>query len=217
MKKIVSIILVLAVSLSLCGCSTSEQKAEEIFKNTDEAYNLTNTFSHDIYEAWYMGINEVSKITGKTSSYYSYSESYDYEKGYSYFCDQLEIEEQYISSALNNLTDKAGAEGYEELLKNSNSTFSSCVEIVTEAYKASGQTDDIQNNIDGAKELLIKISKNNPKYIHYSDLKGYLAETVAFYDFCCDPEGSFDQLVETSNAYRNNSRKYYNSLALFFE
>lgn len=215
MKKLLSILLIFAVSLSLCACSTSEQKAEEIFKNTDKAYNLTNTFSHDIYEAWYMGINEVSKIKGE--SYYSSSKSYDYEKGYRYFCDQLEIDEKYISSALNNLTEKAGAEGYEKLLTISNSTFSSCVDIVTEAYKASGKTDDIQKNIDEAKELLNKISKNNPKYIHYSDLKGYLAETVAFYDFCCNPEGSFDQMVETSNIYRNNSRKYYNSLALFFE
>ena len=214
MKRIAALFLVFALCLSLCACSGSSKKAEDIYDNTDKAYNLTNTFSHDIYEAWYMGINEKDDITGKGGS--RYYTTYDYEKGYAYFCDELDISETYVSSALVILTGKEGAEGFEAWIKASTSVFSSCVDIVTEAYKVSGNTDKIQEYIDEAKDLLKKMSKSDPQYIHFADLKGYLVETVAFYDFCCNPEGSFDQLVETFNAYRNNSRKYYNSLSVFF-
>ena len=40
---------------------------------------------------------------------------------------------------------------------------------------------------------------------------------MAFYDFCCHPEGSFEQVVETFNAYRNTARECFFDLNYVFD
>ena len=60
------------------------------------------------------------------------------------------------------------------------------------------------------------LSDNYSDYEHYPALKGYFTTTMAFYDFCRNPEGSFEQVVETFNNYRNNARESFFDLNYVF-
>ena len=54
-------------------------------------------------------------------------------------------------------------------------------------------------------------------YEHYPNLKGYYTTTNAFFEFCQNPTGSFEQVKDTINKYRNDARSYRNELAYIFE
>ena len=43
-----------------------------------------------------------------------------------------------------------------------------------------------------------------------------LSTTLAFFDFCCNPEGSFEQVKDTFNNYRNTAREYFFDLNYMF-
>lgn len=73
-------------------------------------------------------------------------------------------------------------------------------------------------NLDGEAcvitDVIYKIISN---YEHYSNLKGYYTTTNAFFEFCQNPTGSFAQVKDTINNYKNDARDYRNDLAYIFE
>lgn len=213
MKKALSLILALVLCLSLCACgmnATSKKafnESKEAFEYVTTAYIATNEFSHDIYEAWYLGVNNK----------YDYNEEYDLDS----FANQMNIELEHIKQAIANL---CGADKYyysdklwESLPKKYNySYFSAWVAVISEAYKCSGKADEIRKELSNAKDLMKGLSDNYSDYEHYPALKEYFTTTMAFYDFCCNPEGSFEQVVETFNNYRNNARESFFDLNYVF-
>lgn len=66
MKKITSLLLVVVMCLSLVACGGSDKKAFEASKaaydNIDIAYEITEQFGSDIYEAWRLGIYDKDEI-----------------------------------------------------------------------------------------------------------------------------------------------------------
>ena len=62
-----------------------------------------------------------------------------------------------------------------------------------------------------------KLSDDYSDYEYYPNLKEYFTNTTAFFGFCLEPEGSFEQVVETFNNYRNDARDYYYDLNYVFE
>ena len=217
--------------VSLCNILPSSDNTEQAYKNAkeaygdiNEAYKKVNDFSHDIYIAWYKGINNESKLTPS-----SYSNSrYDnyWLECLKYLCKNMKISYKDISQGV--LYAYYGEDNYKSKNKDSNiataykniitaykdedSLFSACVNIVTSTYKVMGYTDTIKTLLSDAKKTMKQMSKEYSDYIHYSDLKDYLTLTLSFFDFCSKPEGSFEQVVETFNAYRNDRRTYYFSL-----
>ena len=69
---------------------------------------------------------------------------------------------------------------------------------------------------NAAKELMKQLGDQYSDYEHYPSLKKYFTNTLAFFDFCCNPEGSFEQIVSTFNNYRNNAREYFFDLNYVF-
>ena len=61
-----------------------------------------------------------------------------------------------------------------------------------------------------------QLSSDYSDYEHYPVLKEYFTNTLAYFDFCQHPEGSFEQVVETFNSYRNNAREYFFDLNYVF-
>lgn len=214
MKKWIAIILALAMVLSMaaCGSEDSTAKRKEAFEaskvafdKVNEAYVMVNEYSQDIYEAWRLGVNKKS--------------DYDDDYEFSDFVDELHIEQVYVEQAVAKLLDKdTFAYGdWETLQWFYSNFFSACVSAVSEAYVCSGAVDEISELLIDAKTNMKQLSDEYSDYEHYPALKSYFTNTLAFFDFCQNPEGSFEQVIETFNTYRNNAREYFFELNYVFE
>ena len=66
MKKWIALLLVAVMCLSLCACGGGNKKAfnasKDAYDNIDIAYEITEQFGSDIYEAWRMGIYDKDDI-----------------------------------------------------------------------------------------------------------------------------------------------------------
>ncbi len=199
--------------------------AKSAYEKIDTAYNKTNDFSHDIYQAWFEGINNTTDVR--------YGDD-DYDYGLKYLVKDMNItyEEAKIGIAyayygknwrneinISNAEDYEVDELYRKLLNkyDYDQLFSATVYIVTSTYKATEKTNEIELELEEAKTLMKIMSRKHSDYIHYPDLKNYLTNTRSFFAFCANPEGSFEQVVQTFNNYRNQSRQYYYALDYIFE
>ena len=211
MKKIIALLLLFSVCLSLCACTGSTkvmdpaEKTKKAFENSGEAFKLiteayliTNEFSQDLYEAWRIGVNDKS--------------SYDDDSEFADFVDEMHIDQVHIEKAIANLVgEEQYSYGYWSLLPYyyNKSYFSAWVSVISEAYKCSGQVEIIEEKLNAAKTLMKELGSDYSDYEHYPTLKKYFTNTIAFLDFCRNPEGSFEQVVNTFNTYRNNAREYF--------
>lgn len=210
MKRTIALLLTLAMLLSLTACFKKGEKAfdnsQEAFDCVTAAYLSTNTFSEDIYEAWYLGVN----------SKFDYNEATEFAA----FAAKMHIEQTHIEEAVARLSGKSEFEASQWAslsLRYDGSYFSAWVSVVSEAYKCSGKTVEIEAQLNAAKKAMKALGDEYSDYEHYPALKEYFTNTMAFYDFCCHPEGSFEQVVETFNAYRNTARECFFDLNYVFD
>lgn len=204
MKKFISIVLALSICLSLCACGSGgkTQKAfdaaKEAFGNIDRAYALTEEYGTDIYEAWRLGIYEAKNIS------------------VTLLADELNLSADEINAAIDDFTGMKG-EGNKIFAVYKDDLFSICVILVVKAYELKGTTEEIKTNLDVAKAQMKEMSEKYSDYEHYSNLKGYYTKTNAFFEFCQNPTGSFEQIKTTLNDYKNDAREFRNDLAYIFE
>lgn len=229
MKKILALVFAVVMVFSITACSSKETQdafdvSKDAYESINRAYKLVNGFSRDIYEAWYLGINKKSDIDGTYKS--SYTTYYDDSDALENFAAELSIEksdlEKAVAKLLGEETYDAGSKTeYGDWYRLSNlrysSFFSACVDVVSTAYKLNGIADDIKAELENARDNMKKLSDNYSDYEHYPNLKEYFTTTTGFFGFCLDPEGSFEQVVETFNGYRNDARDYYYDLNYIFE
>lgn len=230
MKKAVALLMILAMAISMaaCGNSVAYQVSKEAYQDINKAYEMVNKFSEDIYEAWNMGINDKADIDGKDegASSYSYDDGYNDKEALANLATELHISQEDLEAAVAKILEKdtyypGDADTKGDWYKLSNeyytSFFSACVELVSVAYEVNGTADEITRLLERARERMKKLSDRHSDYEHYPNLKEYFTNTTAFFGFCLDPEGSFNQVVETFNTYRNNARNYYYDLNYVFE
>lgn len=202
MKRVLILTLTLVMLLTLCSCDNGNKKAfnaaDSAFNNIDNAYGLIENFGSDIYEAWRLGIYEDDDISVKL------------------LADELSISEQDINAAIDDICgmDNVG-DLYFSVFKDE--LFSACVIMVSRAYELNGTSDKINSYLTDAKLLMKEMSEKYSDYEHYSNLKGYYTTTNAFFEFCQNPTGSFRQVQDTINSYRNDARNYRNDLAYIFD
>lgn len=213
MKKALFLILALVMCISLCACGgkSNTQAAfndsAKAFKHITKAYLATNEFSEDIYEAWFQGVNN--------------RKNYDKENKLEDFADEMHIELEHIQQAVANLYGKETYSYSDKAWENlpylyNNSYFSAWISVISEAYKCSGKADAISKDLESAKDLMKQLSDEYSDYEHYPALKKYFTNTLAFFDFCCNPEGTFEQVKETFNNYRNTAREHFFDLNYVF-
>ena len=94
--------------------------------------------------------------------------------------------------------------------------FAFCTDLVNAAYKISGKQEGIQTQLDESKNLLKSLSTDYADYEHYPNLKNLYTTVNAFFEYCCEPTGSFDQSKTTINDYRNEARDFINDLEFIF-
>lgn len=208
MKRVLALVLaiLMATVLVSCGKEKAFDKSKIAFQKTTEAYLLVNDFSSKIYEAWYVGVN--------------LKNNYDEDRDLSSFAGRLGLELSDMKDAIASLLHKEGGyrNGDWELLIGRYGSFSSaCVFLVAEVYEMNGESEKISNLLIEAKDEMKELSDKYSDYENYSSLKTYFTNTVAFFDFCKNPEGSFEQVVETMNNYRNTARACFFDLNYIFE
>ena len=219
MKKIISLLLVIVICLSLAACEGSDKKAFEVsneaYKNIDIAYEITEQFGSDIYEAWRLGIYDDDEILDDGAVHLA--------KELSLSADEIRAGAVY--AVYQDEWDTMSEERREELIGKADlffkymedDLFSFCVMAVSNAYVVNGKVEEAQTALDAAKSLMKELSKEYSDYEHYPNLKGYFTTTSSFFDFCQNPTGSFEQVKETINKYKNEARDYISDLDYIFE
>ena len=196
--------------------------SKEAYENITKAYEIVEQYGDDIYDGWYIGIFNTDELYD-TGSRYLASElnlsEEDVAHGFAFALvdafgwnwDEIdqETKEQYM------IIDGSGTYFLAVSLLADIKTF--CVECVNGAYEVTGKTEEALLALEEAKAIMKQMSEKYEDYEHYPALKAYYTETSSFLDFCSNPTGSFDQLPETLNKYKNNIRDLSSDLAYIFE
>ncbi len=220
MKKIFCLLLALVMCMSLVACGNKAfDKSKEAYGEISKAYTIADQMGTDIYEAWRMGIYDDDEIL---------------DDGASYLAKELSLSEEeiiegivytYMSMTSDTTYEEADEKTKEEGRKFADSyftvmeddLFTACVMAVSNAYKANGKVSEAQTALDNAKALMQEMSKKYSDYEHYPNLKEYFTNTSSLFDFCQNPDGSFEQVKDTINDYRNEARDYKSDLDYIFE
>lgn len=221
MKRILSLILALVICLSLTACG-GDKKAFEAskaaYENIDTAYEITEQYGSDIYEAWRLSIYEKDEILDDGAKYLANELSLSVDEiktGIAYAALSIVGEDWDDLSEEEKTKCMDGADSLLNAMKDN--LFSFCVMAVSGAYTVSGKVEEAQTALDAAKAQMKELSQKYSDYEHYPNLKGYYTTTSSFFDFCNNPSGSFEQVKDTINKYRNEARDYISDLDYIFE
>lgn len=223
MKRAVSLALAAVMLLSLAACGGGKNKrafeaSKAAYDNVNAAYEITEEYGSDIYEAWRLGIYDKDEIL---------------KDGCSYLAKELHISEEEIVAGVAYSIAEASGESWDELSEDDKSSyglgadysftvmkdslFSWCVEVASNAYAANGEAEKVQGYLSEAKEQMKNLSDKYSDYEHYPALKGYFTTTSSFFGFCQDHTGSFEQLKTTIEDYKTSARDYKADLDYVFE
>ena len=193
--------------------------ARQAFDNIDGAFAIVDNYGSDIYEAWYQGIHNKDCSFDDLVRELSLSKD-DCIKGIAYlFFGGEDSEYDFPSMTVADVEEECGitASDFSTLKYLFDNEFSAFVNMVSAAYKANGTVFEAQTMIDEATEQMKEMSNKYSDYEHYTNLKGYYTTTNAFLEFCKSPTGSFNQVQDTINTYRNDARSYRNDIAYIFD
>ena len=218
MKKIITLLLTVIITFLFTACNglggnkeTAFDVSKEAYDNVVTAYKIIEKIGSDIYEAWRLGIYEDDKIlidgVGYLASNLSLTES-EIIAGISFL---LSNEDNASNSKISKSTANRYFNRFEDSL------FSFCVLVTSSAYKANGKINEVQTILDSSKDLMKKLSEQYSDYEHYPNLKKYYTNTKSFFEFCQNPTGSFEQVKNTINDYKNKARDYASDLDYIFE
>lgn len=219
MKKAMSFILIAVMVLSLTACGNKAfDKSKAAYENVNSAYEITEKYGSDIYEAWRLGIYKEKEILSG---------------GCAYLAGELNLSEDeiaagaayYLAEAVDKSWDELTEEEKNNLISGADTSFTAmkddlfswCVTVVSNAYIAGGKAAEVEAYLDEAKEQMKDLSEKYSDYEHYPALKGYYTTTSSFFDFCKNPSGSFEQLKTTIEDYKSTARDYNADLAYIFE
>lgn len=221
MKKKVILLLTFTLSISLCSCGGNKKAFEAskaAYDNVDVAYEIIEQFGSDLYEAWRLGIYDDEEIL---------------EDGLKHLASELSLSEEELGGGVAYVMNELSGKEWSEITDEDRRTyadsadlffdmmednlFSFCVMIVDGAYIANGKVEEAQSALDTAKIQMKELSEKYSDYEHYPNLKGYYTTTSSFFDFCQNPTGSFEQVKDTINDYKNEARDYISDLDYIFE
>ena len=231
MKKIMALLMVVAMCLSLVACSGGNKKAFELsksaFDNIQEAYEKLDIIGNDILSVWNLGI-------------YSDYELRQWGEGLDLFCNNVSLSRDDVLDGLAYLEWKAENELNYEYYKESvreyddlhfysphvedcgllwryDNTFSACIDLVVESYRQNGMLAEIESLLSQASQDIKELSENHSDYEHYENVKKYFSAVNTYFNFCSNPSGTLEQAKENINNYNNTANECYNSLYYFFE
>lgn len=218
MKKLIALFIVVILAVSLCACGGDNKAfvaSKAAYDNIDIAYEITEQYGSDIYEAWRLGIYDDDEVLSKGADHLATELSLS--------ADEIRAGAAYTIYQDN--WDTMSEEDKEDLIDEADlffsymkdDLFSFCVMAVSNAYVVNGKVEEAQVALDSAKSQMKELSSEYSDYEHYPNLKGYFTTTSSFFDFCQNPTGSFEQVKQTVNDYKNEARDYISDLDYIFE
>jgi len=225
MKRVIALLLATVMCLSLAACSGGNKKAfdlsESAFNNIQEAYEMLDVIGNDILTAWKLGV-------------YNKEELLTWKEGFDYLTSNLSIGRDDLITALASLvygmTDswcvELAEEYYDSMFNGSvdglvtvafPDVFSGCVTLVLEAYRLNGELAVAELLLHSAGESIKELSEKHSSYEHYEYVKKYFTAANTYYNFCSNPTGTLEQVMENINSYNQTAAECYNSLYYFFE
>lgn len=231
MKKLISLFLVAVMCLSLVACNGGDKKALELsasaFNYIHQAYEKIEVIGNDILTVWKLGI-------------YNESELRTWQSGFALICNNVSLSRDDMLDGLAYLEfttgdsystyekcKEAAREHYDlyfyssatssGLLARYNNTFSACIDLVVESYRQNGMLAEIEGLLSSAIEIIKELSYNHSDYEHYENVKKYFTAVNTYFNFCSNPSGTLEQVMENTNKYNNTADECYNSLYYFFE
>ena len=220
MKKYICLFLSFFIVFILTSCGNAAyDKSQEAYNEISKAYEISDQMGSDIYEAWRLGIYEDEAILDDGASYLAkelgLSED-EIVEGIVYTYMEMVSDIDYETATEEEKEEGRNfADAYFALMEDD--LFSACVMAVSNAYKANGKVAEAQTALDNAKALMKDLSSKHADYEHYPNLKGYFTNTSSLFEFCKNPDGSFEQVKDTINDYRNEARDFKSDLDYIFE
>lgn len=181
--------------------------SEEAYVNIVNAYEILDDAITDIYEAWKIGIYNKDDVA---------------DRGISYLVSEMNLSEDQLVNAIAKFMEVTDLSEYDADLylwyyANNNNLYSFLVAIVIKHYETSGKFESVEKFMNEAKDKMKSLSAEYSDYEHYPSLKEMFTTTNSLFDFCKEPDGSFEQLKDTVNDYKNKIRDNRNDLDFIFE
>lgn len=219
MKKMLTMLLAAAIALStVTACGGNEKSggkksnsvfdiSKEAYEEIKNAYTITDKISGDVYEAWRAGIYDDDEMSVEFLASETNLSEDELVAGFNAFMNDSDKTEKDLDFIFSKYDD----------LDLSLPLWQLCVLIVTNAYEENGMAEEARVALENAKTHMKTLSEKHSDYEHYPSLKGYYTTTNSYFNFCTNPEGSFEQLKTTINDYRNDARDYVADIEFIFE
>lgn len=218
MKRIISLLLAVAICFSMAGCSSDKKAFEaskEAYNNIKSAYDIVTDFAVDYYEVWRAGIYEPQKIR---------------DQGVTYLGSYLRnIDTEYLRKGLSRdakkRMDNGGTILTDEHVNNPDlylqmstdkTLWSICPYAVIYAYDEAGKKSEAEELLNVAKQQMKEISEKYSDYEHYPNLKGFFSTTSSYLDACFNQAHSFEQFAELNKEYEKEASDYIADLDFIF-
>lgn len=231
MRRILAIILALALCLSLCACNSTEKMAYELsksaFSEIQEAYDIIKDIPLDILIAW--GFADLYEDDIK-----------DGEHGFDNLCSVVSLSRDEMLDGLAGIANTINDYGIDDIeyfkeevrefydlyfysrvsedgIVNKYGASAACIYVVSEAYQQNGDLPAAEALLNSAQDSILELSEKCPSYEHYSNLKEYFTAVNAYYNFCSNPGGSYNSASDKIDDYADTIEECYNKLYYFFD
>ena len=207
---------------ALTGCfenknAKKKEMAEEIYHLLLEASDLAEKMGSDTYTAWNNGIHDADE------SGYDLTK---FAKNLSLTVDELKAgaayylaEDDWDTLAESEKQEKIdkGDTTFKLMLILLDSKFSTCVNVVTRTYKVTGKSDEIKSKLNEARDKIRTLNEKYPDYDVCTKLKTLYTKIQTYYDYCINPTGSFNELQNIIQTFRQDVRDAKNELSFDLE
>ncbi|MBQ7146559.1 MAG: hypothetical protein IJR95_07315 [Lachnospiraceae bacterium] len=191
--------------------------AKEAYYYLVTASEQAETFGGDTYTAWNDGIHDADESgydLTKLAKNLDLSVE-DLKLGFAYGSNKDKWES--MTEAEKNKEAEEANTMFKLLLLMSDSQFSTCVSVVTAAYEVTGRTAEIKKNLDSARDLIRILNEKHPDYELNGKLRDFYTKIQVYYDYCMNPQGSFKELQNIIQTFRQDVRNAKNELSFDLE
>ena len=234
MKRILSLLLALALCLPLCACGNQKeaeaaQKAKEAYDFLVEAYTKTDEIGDAIYGVWALNVKSAAKIkTAPLGTLLPSTTLSKEELKLGIVCATGEVAakdqtKDEILSLFRNATEEE-MNGVNDIKDEDLGVLFAvvsdmpqfCVLCVQDAYYLNGGVESAQTALESAKAAIKEIEAMNVEPEGMEALKNIYVATSAYLDFCLNVKGSLLQTSDTINEYRTTVKTAMSELDLIY-
>lgn len=236
-KKVLSIILALTLTISLCACGGAKKaeqakaKGQEIYDLLKASYATTDAFGTDIYNVWsYVAGNNKEVKADPLNQLVNHSQLSKDEVRLALMCGMAEIASKtdedkakvvegfvaYTEEERAKLLADIKDETFPTIFMFVNNVPGFSVIVVRDAYQINGKVGEAKEQLEKAKTLIKELESESPDFKGLQPLKDIYVATSSYLDFDMNPEGSVLQAGDRMSGFRDTAKAGFAELELVF-